>query len=558
MKKWLVGISAAVVLLAPQGSIFATTSKNMQVYFNKVNIVVNGQASASNTILYDGSTYVPIRNIAEMMKDLPVTFYPNEKIANIGTIPVGQQEPGVPSVQTDNSKNDVREQKRDTEINAVFDTITLMVNLQKVEANNFLYNGRTYVPLRAVSNILGLGVAYDDATATAYIGTVPEGITIKPSDSSKSPEASGMYHIPSQGEMNGWNLLKGHPYEDMTEIYYQVNGSMILTQVKDIRNMDMDELITWVDDDGRTIRNTRRDIHKFFGSFSNQYTSSWFSSKFGDVYTDYLKVSALNADNLVDQYLYETGQMEVPESQITLKPDTPTIEATPNSGYNKYGDGTVVFYAYDRSGTYKGEFIDSDDKYYVKNADKNSQPPKLSDGWMSLGILQNIYQVSHQDTQIVIKQGTEEVVRLPLPSNWNQIDVRETTSGNIRIKKYDNGINKQITETWIDEDTLKEKTGVRFAFTGKTGVDDYALIAPTKNSTEKQITLELKLPSHWNTSSSGDATEINGLHIKKENGKRYFLVKDLEKFNFITPIKESKDFTVYFNVDDLTAAGLLK
>ncbi|OXM83000.1 copper amine oxidase N-terminal domain-containing protein [Paenibacillus rigui] len=562
MKKWLVGMSATL-LLFPQGSIFAATSKNIQVSFNKVDIVVNGQAAASNNILYDGSTYVPIRNIAEMMENLNVTFYPKENVVNIGAVPAGKQEPGVPSAQSDNSKDDVLEEKRDTAIDVDFDAVTIMVNLEKVEANNLLYNGRTYVPLRAVSNILGLKVTYDEATDTAYIGETPEGVTLKPSEPSKnSPEssASGMYDVPGQGEMAGWMLLKGHPYEDMAEIYYKVDGNITSMSVKDIRKIDMDEVITWVDDDGRTMKNTKRDLYKLFGTFSNKYTSDWFLSKFGDVYTDYFTVSTLPADQIVDQYLKETGQVKPPASNVTLKPDSAITVVTPKSGYSKYEDGTIVFYAYDRSGTYKGEFIDRDDANYVSFLHEGTpEPPKLSDKWMSLALLRQIYKVSYQDTQVVINQKDQEVLRLPLPSNWNQIDVRETTSGNIRIKKFDTGTNKLITEAWIDEDTLYKKTGVKFTFTGKTGVDDYALYGPTQEkSEESRKLLELKLPSSWNNSSKGANTEINGLHLKKENGKHFFLVEDLKKNGIITISKESKDFTIYLNVDDLIAAGLIK
>ena len=559
MKKWLVGMSAALLLL-PQGSIFAEPSKSIPVSFNKVNIVVNGQAAASNNILYDGSTYVPIRNIAEMMADLPVTFYPKENIVNIGFVPAGIEEPGVPSEQSDNSKDDVLEEKRDTAIDADFDAITIMVNLEKVEASNLLYNGRTYVPLRAVSNILGLKVAYDAATDTAYIGTLPEGVTIQTSDSPKASASagSGLSHVPGQGEMAGWMMLTGHPYEDIAEIYYKVDGSMITSTAVDIRSIDLNEVITWVDDDGRTIKNKRGDLHFFFGKFSNEYTGDWFYSKFGDVYADYFKVASLPTEQLVEQYVKETGQVKPPESKVTLKPDTVVTVETPQSGYNKHPNG-ATFYAYDRSGTYKGEFIDRDDGNYVSFLRYNTpEPPKLSDKWMSLSILRKIYNVSYQDTQVVIKQGDEEVLRLPLPSNWNQIDVKETTSGNIRIKKFDTG-DKQITETWIDEDTLKKKTGVKFTFSGRTGVDDYAFYGPPQeNSTQAPLLLELKLPSSWNKSHADDAVEINGLHVKKENGIRYFLVEDLIKLKLITLSKESKDFTIYFNVDDLIAAGLIK
>lgn len=42
----------------------------------------------------------------------------------------------------------------------------------------FIRNGRTFVPLRAVAEGLGMPVKWDDATSTVYIGKVPEGLDL--------------------------------------------------------------------------------------------------------------------------------------------------------------------------------------------------------------------------------------------------------------------------------------------------------------------------------------------------------------------------------------------
>lgn len=59
-------------------------------------------------------------------------------------------------------------------IDAVFDGIKIMVNNQKVQANNILYNGTTYVPLRAISEILNKEVVWDAQNSTAHINDKDE------------------------------------------------------------------------------------------------------------------------------------------------------------------------------------------------------------------------------------------------------------------------------------------------------------------------------------------------------------------------------------------------
>lgn len=46
-------------------------------------------------------------------------------------------------------------------------------DVQGKELETFVYNGSTYIPLRAVSQALGYPVDYDPATLTAYVGVIP-------------------------------------------------------------------------------------------------------------------------------------------------------------------------------------------------------------------------------------------------------------------------------------------------------------------------------------------------------------------------------------------------
>ncbi|HHV46092.1 MAG TPA: copper amine oxidase N-terminal domain-containing protein [Tissierellia bacterium] len=54
-------------------------------------------------------------------------------------------------------------------IEVVFNSVNITVNGKKVEADNTLYNGTTYVPLRAVAEMLGKEVGWDQAIRTASI-----------------------------------------------------------------------------------------------------------------------------------------------------------------------------------------------------------------------------------------------------------------------------------------------------------------------------------------------------------------------------------------------------
>ena len=59
-------------------------------------------------------------------------------------------------------------------IQVVYNSVNLTVNGQKIEADNILCNGTTYVPLRAVAEALGKEVVWDGNTNTASINDKAE------------------------------------------------------------------------------------------------------------------------------------------------------------------------------------------------------------------------------------------------------------------------------------------------------------------------------------------------------------------------------------------------
>lgn len=59
-------------------------------------------------------------------------------------------------------------------INVLPNTIKVVVDGKEIQADNFLYNDTTYLPIRAVSEALGKDVQYDTETGTATISEKKE------------------------------------------------------------------------------------------------------------------------------------------------------------------------------------------------------------------------------------------------------------------------------------------------------------------------------------------------------------------------------------------------
>lgn len=319
-KKMLIFMCAFILLF--QTNIFAAQAKGAVVEINKFKVKVNNVDVINNNLLYNNTTYVTIRAVAEMMK-LPVNFYKETKTIYIGTVPEGDVPDQVLSTwsMTAPAKSSVTlEKPRKEKINLVMNEVVIKVNGKKLSSDNIVYKGSTYAPMRAVAQMLGYGVNVHVPTSTVYIGEVPKNISFE----IPKPASNGsgkMYHVAATGSMKGWQLLKGHKYEGKLEIYYKVNGTIVSTQVKNIQKIDLNKKITWIDDSGKKRQNTVKEIYTMFGTFS-EYTSDWFYEKFGELYTDWLLSSTADASAIVDDYLEATGQIESPGSFISLTPDS--------------------------------------------------------------------------------------------------------------------------------------------------------------------------------------------------------------------------------------------
>lgn len=160
MKKFVV--MTALILSFMQPNIAqAYTEVKIPVIMNGVNIYVNGVNARTPNFVYQGVTYIPLREISEMLnKDVKWdaatdTAYINDRdnsnLANFGS---------------NNGSDNVSGNRI---IDAQFDRVKIMVNGIPVNQSNILYNANTYVPLRAISNMLNKQVSWDEKTGIVLI-----------------------------------------------------------------------------------------------------------------------------------------------------------------------------------------------------------------------------------------------------------------------------------------------------------------------------------------------------------------------------------------------------
>nr|WP_256124192.1 copper amine oxidase N-terminal domain-containing protein [Paenibacillus chitinolyticus] len=154
----------------------------LDVQFNRMNIKVNGKEFVAPNILYEGTTYLPIRDLANLL-GLSVNYYGAAQTAYIGQLPAGE----VPDEVIDEWEKQGSDESTDTDaaagtlvrgggtIDVYLDRVQVKVHGERIAASTFLYDGTTYVPMRAACDIVELPVNYYGPSSTAYIGKVPAG-----------------------------------------------------------------------------------------------------------------------------------------------------------------------------------------------------------------------------------------------------------------------------------------------------------------------------------------------------------------------------------------------
>lgn len=131
-------------------------------------------------ILYNGTTYLPVRAIGELM-DKNVNWDQSTLTVTLA----GSRQTGT---VTGNEDAGAQEQEISVQIRPDFSIIVEGVKQSFADVNGdavypLLYNGSTYLPLRAIGNIMNKNVAWDGDTKTVSLyGTLSEGQLVTDAD----------------------------------------------------------------------------------------------------------------------------------------------------------------------------------------------------------------------------------------------------------------------------------------------------------------------------------------------------------------------------------------
>ena len=172
MKKLVCSLSAAAILLSGMvaGAAYnvnATLTPDVNVNIDGTNrIFYNAQGQEVFPIIYNGSTYLPLRAIGEIMNK-NVNWDANTKTATIGGNRVTGTTTGMPNNSATRTNIIML---ACPEYTIVVDGSTRTfndVNGNIVQPMN--YNGSIYLPLRAIGEIMGKTVTWDAKTQTATL-----------------------------------------------------------------------------------------------------------------------------------------------------------------------------------------------------------------------------------------------------------------------------------------------------------------------------------------------------------------------------------------------------
>ncbi|MBW6411348.1 hypothetical protein [Clostridium weizhouense] len=304
------------IFIMPTSAFADTQSKNINVSFNEINIKVNGVDFKGDNMVYNDIIYLPIGDLSKLL-DLSVYYYKPTNTIYMGCLPAGNI---AESCKLYDEPKDVI-QKGLNNIDVAFNNVNIKVHGETVNAMTISYKNTTFVSLKAACEILNIGVKYDVSTLTAYVGGQANlnNVTYNSYQNGFSDNQKNLYAEPATGDMQGWQKIRGHEYEGIVEIYYQLNRNIQSIKVKDIRNVDLNKIVEWVDDNGIKRYNSVGDIYQMFYHFGS-YSTEWFDKKFGDLYTEWLIVESINAEKIVSDYLGMTGQNQR-QNNITLTPD---------------------------------------------------------------------------------------------------------------------------------------------------------------------------------------------------------------------------------------------
>ena len=147
----------------------------------------NAQGKEVHPIIYNGTTYIPLRAVGELMGK-NVNWDGTTGTASLGGTRITGNVTGTPDTAA--KRTDVTFTLR-PEYHIVIDgTERTFVNANGTKIDPAIYNGSIYLPLRAIGEIMGKSVNWDGATQTVRLDSATSGGDVTDFDTNNSSQSA--------------------------------------------------------------------------------------------------------------------------------------------------------------------------------------------------------------------------------------------------------------------------------------------------------------------------------------------------------------------------------
>lgn len=147
----------------------------------------NAQGKEVHPIIYNGTTYIPLRAVGELMGK-NVNWDGTTGTASLGGTRTTGNVTGTPDTAA--KRTDVTFTLR-PEYHIVIDgTERTFVNANGTKVDPAIYNGSIYLPLRAIGEIMGKSVSWDGATQTVRLDSTTSGGDVTDFDTNNSSQSA--------------------------------------------------------------------------------------------------------------------------------------------------------------------------------------------------------------------------------------------------------------------------------------------------------------------------------------------------------------------------------
>ena len=159
MNRILSLLLCTALVLGGSTALADNTEKNIDVHTNYVNIEIDGETKNVRNFLSDGTTYVALRDVSELLS-CTVAWDDSTKTAVITTNDTTDATTTEPASQTDSAQETIA---------VLEDYANITIDGEAKDVRNFLSAGTIYIALRDVSEVLNCGRGWDGTTNTAIV-----------------------------------------------------------------------------------------------------------------------------------------------------------------------------------------------------------------------------------------------------------------------------------------------------------------------------------------------------------------------------------------------------